>query len=73
MRSNVATVNVTFNITMDTIPEATENFFLFLEGTRRVFILTPVISITILDDLPPREFSAENTTLFLVVIGVVVV
>ena len=61
MRANVATVTVTFDIAVDTIPDDAENFFLFLEGTRRVFVLTPVVTVTIFDLPPAREFSADYT------------
>ena len=58
MIADVATVTATFDITVDTIPECDEYFFLYLEGTRRVFILTPVVTVTILD--VPGEFSADR-------------
>ena len=54
MIANVATVTATFDITVDTIPEGRECFFLNLEATRRVFILTPVVSVCIVSG----EFSA---------------
>ena len=65
MSADVVTVRITFNITIDTIPEISEQFFLFLEGTRRVFILTPMITVCILDRPIPCEFSADYTELFL--------
>ena len=59
MLANVATVTATFDITVDTIPEGCECFFLNLGGTRRVFILTPVVSVCIFD--VSGEFSADCT------------
>ena len=64
----VVTLNIIFDIVVDDTPEPREEFFLFLEGARRAFILTPVISVTILDDGGDREFHADYTRLFLIVI-----
>ena len=50
MQSNVATVIATFKIIIDNIAEGPEEYFLFLEGTRRVLILTPMVTVTILDE-----------------------
>ena len=59
MLADVATVTATFDITVDTTPEGCECFFLDLEGTRRVFILTPVVSVCIFD--VSGEFSSDYT------------
>ena len=61
MESNVATVIATFKIIMDNITEGPEEYFLFLEGTRRVFILTPMVTVTIRD--VAGEFSASQHNL----------
>ena len=68
MRSNIATVTATFDITVDTIPEGRECFSLNLEGTRMAFILTPVVSVCILDLPISGEFSADYTRLVLVIV-----
>ena len=60
---------------MDNITEGPEEYFLFLEGTRNVLILTPMVTVTILD--AAGEFCTDFTGLFLVLIcntkGVLVV
>ena len=70
MPSNVATVTATFKIIIDNITEGPEEYFLFLEGTRRVLILTPMVTVTILD--MAGEFSAFSSY-FVILNGVVAI
>ena len=59
MMGNVGQITATFDITVDTTPESRESFFLNLVGTRRVFILNPVVEVTILDTI--RKFCTDYT------------
>jgi len=59
MRPNIAELTVTFTIVTDIVLEEPEIFFLFLEGTRSVFVLTPMVTVTILDSPFPSEFTAD--------------
>ena len=51
MSAGITELILTFNITRDDGPENPEDFLLFLEGARRVFIACPVGSVTIVDIL----------------------
>ena len=51
MTTGVGTLTLTFSIAQDGIDEDPEDFLLFLEGTRRVFVLCPVGRVTIIDRL----------------------
>ena len=49
MSRGVGTLTLTFSIAQDGIDEDPEDFLLFLEGARRVFVLCPVGRVTIID------------------------
>ena len=51
MSTGIGVLTLTFSIVQDGIDEDPEDFFLFLEGTRRVFVLCPVGRVTIIDRL----------------------
>ena len=49
MSRGIGVLTLTFSIAQDDIDEDPEDFFLLLEGTRRVFVLCPVGRVTIID------------------------
>ena len=58
MSTGIGVLTLTFSIAQDDTDEDPEDFFLFLEGTRRVFVLCPVGRVIIID-LPRKDLYGQ--------------
>ena len=64
MSTGIAELILTFSIAQDGIDEDPEDFFLFLEGTRRIFVLCPVGSVTIIDRIRKCQLMCARVSLY---------